>query len=119
MFTRFEEYAASSMLGQPDSPPRSQGKLRFGHPWERKVFGLALSLSKAGYFEWEDFRQNLIRSVAQWEAGQCPGQPQWNYYQRFLVALEQTMLEAGVLSPVEIASLASALTAPPPRERPP
>ena len=43
MFTRFEEYAASSMLGQPDSPPRAQGRLRFDRPWEREAFGLALS----------------------------------------------------------------------------
>ncbi|CAB3790960.1 nitrile hydratase accessory protein [Pararobbsia alpina] len=113
MFTRFEEYAASSMLGQPDSPPRLQGKLLFDKPWERQVFGLALSLSKAGYFEWEDFRQNLIQSVADWEDGYCPGQPQWDYYERFLLALEKTTLEAGVLSPADMKSLQLLGVAPP------
>lgn len=109
MFTRFEEYAASSMLGQPDSPPRAQGRLRFDRPWERQAFGLALSLSKAGYFEWEDFRQNLIRAIAQWEDGQCPGQPQWDYYRRFLSALEQTVVDAGLLSPDELTVFASTI----------
>jgi nitrile hydratase accessory protein len=109
MFTRFEEYAASSMLGQPDSPPRAQGKLRFDRPWERQAFGLALSLAKAGYFEWEDFRQNLIRSIAQWEAGQCPGQPQWDYYRRFLDALEQTVIGAGLLTPDERSAITSTI----------
>ena len=105
MFTRFEEYAASSMLGQPDSPPRLQGKFLFDKPWEREVFGLALSLSKAGYFEWEAFRQNLIESIAQWEDGYCEGQPRWDYYERFFVALKKTLIETGVLSASEMAQI--------------
>ena len=52
MFTRFEEYAATQMLGQPDSPPRSEGKLFFREEWQRTVFGMALALSKEGHFEW-------------------------------------------------------------------
>jgi len=81
MFTRFEEYAASSMLGAPDSPPRVQGKLHFDEAWQRSVFGMALSLSKAGWFDWEDFRQNLIESIAEWERDNilaCAGQPNWD-----------------------------------------
>ena len=62
MFTRFEEYAATQMLGQPDSPPRNEGKLFFSEEWQRTVFGLALALSKEGHFEWEDFRHNLINA---------------------------------------------------------
>jgi nitrile hydratase accessory protein len=105
MFTRFEEYAASSMLGSPDSPPRMQGKLLFDKPWERQAFGLALSLSKAGHFEWEDFRRNLMASIAEWEDGYCAGQPPWDYYERFLLALEKTVTQAGVLSATDMASL--------------
>jgi nitrile hydratase accessory protein len=105
MFTRFEEYAASSMLGHPDSPPRLQGKLLFAKEWEREVFGLALSLSKAGCFEWEDFRQNLIESIAEWEHAPCDGQPRWDYYERFLVALMKTLKVSGLLSVAELAIL--------------
>lgn len=107
MFTRFEEYAASSMLGHPDSPPRLQGKLLFGKAWEREVFGLALLLSKAGCFEWEDFRQNLIGSIAEWENAPCDGQPRWDYYERFFVALMKTIEANEVLSADEIASIVS------------
>jgi nitrile hydratase subunit beta len=103
MFTRFEEYAASSMLGHPDSPPRLQGKLLFAKEWEREVFGLALSLSKAGCFEWEDFRQNLIESIAEWEHAPCDGQPRWDYYERFFVALMKTLKVSGLLSVAELA----------------
>ncbi|CAB3803791.1 nitrile hydratase accessory protein [Pararobbsia alpina] len=107
MFTRFEEYAASSMLGHPDSPPRLQGKLLFGKAWEREVFGLALSLSKAGCFEWEEFRQNLIESIAEWENAPCDGQPHWDYYEHFFDALMKTIKVSGVLSSAEIAALES------------
>jgi nitrile hydratase accessory protein len=105
MFTRFEEYAASSMLGHPDSPPRLQGKLLFSKEWEREVFGLALSLAKAGCFEWEDFRQNLIESIAEWENAPCDGQPRWDYYERFFVALMKTLKVSGLLSVAELAIL--------------
>lgn len=105
MFTRFEEYAAASMLGADDSPPRLDGKLFFSNRWERDVFGLALSLSKAGYFEWEDFRQCLITAIARWESAPCEGQPRWDYYERFLEALLDVVESSGVLSRDEIAPL--------------
>jgi nitrile hydratase accessory protein len=108
MFTRFEEYAAASMLGDTDSPPRLDGKLLFTNRWERDVFGLALSLSKAGCFEWEDFRQSLIAAIGKWEATDCANQPRWDYYERFLEALVNVIAASGTLTAGE---LAAALTA--------
>lgn len=112
MFIRFEEYAAASMLGDPDSPPRLDGKLLFTNRWERDVFGLALSLSKAGCFEWEDFRQSLIASIAKWEtagvAADCANQPRWDYYERFLEALLDVVESSGTLSAAELAAVLTA-----------
>ena len=105
MFTRFEEYAATQMLGQSDSPPRSEGKLFFGEDWHRTVFGMALALSKEGHFEWEDFRQNLIVSIAAWEKDACGGQTTWDYYQRYTMALIETLEQSGILKPGELERL--------------
>ncbi|HMF86013.1 MAG TPA: nitrile hydratase accessory protein [Nitrospiraceae bacterium] len=102
MFTRFEEYAATQMLGQPDSPPRSEGKLFFNEAWQRTVFGMALALSKQGHFEWEDFRRNLISSIAAWEQDACNGQARWNYYERYTLALITILEQCGVLKPGEL-----------------
>jgi nitrile hydratase accessory protein len=102
MFMRFEEYATASMLGEADSPPRIDGKLLFTDRWERDVFGLALSLSKAGCFEWEAFRQCLIASIARWEALECAQQPRWDYYERFLDALLDVVESSGTLSRAEL-----------------
>lgn len=109
MFTRFEEYAASSMLGQPDSPPRAQGRLQFTQDWQRSLYGLALALSKAGHFEWEAFRQNLIASIAQWEQLPCGDQPPWDYYERFLQALLKVLEEHSLLDIEELESRLAAL----------
>ncbi|WP_321947478.1 nitrile hydratase accessory protein [Paraburkholderia sp. J10-1] len=103
MFTRFEEYAAASMLGHADSPPRIEGKLLFTNRWERDVFGLALSLAKAGCFEWEDFRQCLIEAIGRWEALECAHQPRWDYYERFFEALLKAIEASGTLDPAELA----------------
>lgn len=102
MFTRFEEYAATQMLGQPDSPPRKEGKLFFNEAWQRTVFGMALALSKQGHFEWEDFRQNLIRSIAAWEHDACGEKTPWDYYERYTMALIAVLEQCGILNSGEL-----------------
>jgi nitrile hydratase subunit beta len=102
MFTRFEEYAATQMLGQPDSPPRKEGKLFFNEEWQRTVFGMALALSKQGHFEWEDFRQHLIRRIAAWEHEACDGNTQWDYYERYTLALIAVLEQYGILKSGEL-----------------
>lgn len=102
MFTRFEEFAANSMLGQKDSPPRSQGRLQFTQEWQRSLYGLALALSKAGHFEWEAFRQNLISSISAWEQLSCENQPPWDYYDRYLEALIKVLKDHALLEDEEL-----------------
>ena len=67
MLTSYEHYALTEMLGAPDSPPRHNGHLCFGQAWERQAFGMALALSKAGFFEWDVFRDELIAAIQAWE----------------------------------------------------
>ena len=97
MQTRFEHFAATSMLGCEDSPPRRNGALHFRQAWEERVFGLALALSKKGHYEWEAFRQALIMSIAEWEDKHEVHAPTWNYYQRWLIALERLAIAADVI----------------------
>lgn len=108
MLTSYEHYAVTDMLGDPDTPPRANGRLCFGHPWERQAFGIALSLSKAGHFEWEAFRQKLIEAIGAWERTHALDDPSWDYYECWLGALEAVVLEAGLATSDEVA------TAPPP-----
>jgi len=109
MFTRFEEFAANSMLGHKDSPPRSQGRLHFTQDWQRSLYGLALALSKAGHFEWEAFRQNLIGSISTWEQLPCDNQPPWDYYERYLEALIKVLQQHSLLGTGELQARLNAL----------
>ncbi|MDB9516135.1 nitrile hydratase accessory protein [Roseofilum reptotaenium CS-1145] len=103
MFTKFEHFAATSLMGSPEeAPPRRDGHLYFDRDWERLAFGVAIALSKQGHYEWEDFRQQLIGKIGEWEAEHGTDDPSWDYYQRWLAALEEILVESGVLAPGEL-----------------
>ena len=98
MFTKFEHFAATSLMGTPEeAPPRRDGYLSFEREWEKMAFGVAIALSKQGHFEWEDFRQTLIATIAEWESTHDLDDPEWDYYQCWLSALEKIVVESGVI----------------------
>jgi nitrile hydratase accessory protein len=103
MQTRFEQFAVTSMLGSGDSPPRQNGKLCFSQTWERQAFGVALALSRSGHFDWEDFRQKLIASIGEWEGSHDLEDPSWSYYDCWLTALENLLVQEGVVTAEDLA----------------
>ena len=72
--------------------PRRNGEIVFDAPWQSRAFGLAVGLSQAGVYPWDDFRESLIAAVGRWEAGGHPAE-EWDYWACWLEALE-TLLEA-------------------------
>ena len=109
MLTQFEHFAVTAMMGKSDNPPRANGTLCFGSEWERSAFGMALALAKQGYFEWDDFRDELIEAIGQWEKTNGIGGADWNYYDQWLLALERAIVKTGIADADEvIAALAQA-----------
>ncbi|NRQ19141.1 nitrile hydratase accessory protein [Ensifer sesbaniae] len=102
MLTQFEHFAVTEMMGKPDSPPRANGTLCFGSDWERTSFGIALALAKEGYFEWDDFRDELIASIRAWEDDHPSDYSSWNYYEQFLTALESAVVKTNLLTTSEL-----------------
>ncbi|WP_299412001.1 nitrile hydratase accessory protein [Acaryochloris sp. IP29b_bin.148] len=103
MFTQFEHFAATSLMGSPgEAPPRQDGHLQFEREWEKLAFGVAIALSKQGYFEWEDFRQTLIETIHHWEATHDLTDPEWDYYQCWLTALEKLTIGTGLIQTEEL-----------------
>ena len=81
----------------PAAPPRSNGELVFEEPWESRAFGIAVALHDAGVIDFEVFRTRLIEEIGAWnEPGRSAGE-EYRYYERWLTALEQTLLEAGLV----------------------
>ncbi|MEM6520614.1 MAG: nitrile hydratase accessory protein [Cyanobacteria bacterium P01_D01_bin.71] len=110
MFTKFEHFAATSLMGSPEeAPPRQDGHLQFDRDWEKMAFGVAIALSKQGYFEWEDFRQTLIATIAEWEATHDLDDPEWDYYQCWVAALEKLVIATGVVDAEEWQTLVAQL----------
>ncbi len=109
MFTRFEHFAASSLMGSDESPPRENGGLAFKRSWEQVAFALAIALSKSGHYEWEDFRQNLISTIGEWESDHNLDDPTWDYYQRWYAVLEKLVLETGLVDKAELDEKLAAL----------
>ena len=102
MQIQFEHFAVTTMIGQDDAPPRANGKLCFSQAWERRAFGVALALSKTGHFDWEDFRQNLIVAISEWERTHALDDTSWSYYDLWLTALGRVLVESHVATAEEI-----------------
>ena len=102
MQTKFEHFAVTSMLNSEDAPPRNNGSFQFTRDWEGRAFGMALALSKQGHYEWEEFRQGLIASIAEWESEHARDDPSWDYYQRWLLTLERLILQCNIVSDAEL-----------------
>lgn len=113
MLTRFEQFAVNEMMSKPDTPPRANGTLCFANDWERTAFGVALTLARNGYFEWDDFRDELITQIGTWEAEHPIDRSSWNYYERWLAALEKAVVKSGLLDPAELSAALSASPAEP------
>lgn len=104
-----------AMMKPLDTPghtalPRVNGELIFAAPWEAAVFALAVALSDAGRFDWREFHQQLIAEIQQWEH-QPQHADEWDYYQRWLAALEHVLCRRGLLTQSELHERAAALAA--------
>jgi len=84
-------------LEGPAAPPRSNGELVFAEPWQSRAFGLAMSLTEAGAFTWDEFREHLIEQISTWEDNAAEGDC-YNYYDCWVAALEQVVIAKGLVA---------------------
>jgi nitrile hydratase accessory protein len=70
----------------------------FSAPWEARAFAIALKLSEAGLFSWDEFRQRLIAEVgASDRVHESDGtSDHGEYYEHFLRALEHLLDAKGI-----------------------
>ena len=93
--------SAIDVLEGGTAPPRSNGELVFEEPWESRAFGAAVALQDAGAIDFERFRARLIESIAGRESESAPDEAR--YYALWLEALEQTVVDAGLVTLDELA----------------
>lgn len=96
----------------PAAPPRDNGELLFGAPWESQAFGIALALHDAGCIEWDEFRQALILQIREWEDAN-PSLQGWNYYECWLRSLERLVRGKGLIGADDLRGRLASLAARP------
>ena len=79
--------------------PRQNGELVFHDEWEKRAFALAVALCEQGQFAWDDFREQLVISIAKNdETAQNSDPGTTGYFEHWLVALERTLDERDLFS---------------------
>jgi Nitrile hydratase beta subunit, N-terminal len=81
-------------LEGPVSPPRQNGEIVFEAPWERRLFGVTVTLCRSQVCDWECFRQGLIRRIAEDET-----RPYWRSW---AAALEDVLAGSSVITRAEL-----------------
>lgn len=80
--------------------PGERDELAFERPWELRAFALAVAAHHNGYYDWSEFQLALIGAIRRWEGD--PEQAPWQYYERWLEALETVLSGTGVLTGAEL-----------------
>lgn len=80
-----------------DVPLDDEGAPVFAAPWEASAFALAVRLSAAGCFTWDEWAAALAEEI---RAAQREGDPDLgdSYYRHWVRALERLCAERGVVS---------------------
>lgn len=91
-----------SAAPEPEAP--------FAEPWQAEAFGLAVALSQAGYFTWNEWSEML---GAEFTAAAARGEPDdgTRYYEHWLAALERLAIAKQLTGEADIRSRKSAWAA--------
>ena len=78
-----------------DGVPRDADGPVFAEPWQAQAFALAVRLSEAGYFTWQEWADELA-TVLREAATREPRDDGSHYYHYWLLALERLCLSKGL-----------------------
>ncbi|HUR49744.1 MAG TPA: nitrile hydratase accessory protein [Acidimicrobiales bacterium] len=93
----------TNMEGQA-ALPRDNGELIFAAPWEGRSLAMAVALVDHLGLEWEEFRQQLIASIA--------AEPERPYYESWTAALEALVVTQGLTDVDELTRRAEVVVPP-------
>ena len=77
--------------------PRQSGELVFQDPWEGEVFAIAVALCEQGSYPWSDFQSHLISQITAAEQQELSLESRPTYYECWLAALEELLVEKKIL----------------------
>lgn len=86
--------------------PRRSGEITFGASWEKRAFGIAAALCQQGRFPFDDFRWRVVSEIMMWQQTSQGREESFRFWERWLRALERTLVDRGLLSWEEISQRA-------------
>jgi len=89
---------APDALRLPGLPRDSDGPI-FAEPWQAQAFALAVRLHAEGAFAWSDWAGALSRELAR-----DPGDDGSRYYEHWVAALENLLIEQGLVVAGDLAA---------------
>jgi nitrile hydratase accessory protein len=96
----------SAAVPAPPGILRDETDQTFDAPWQAQAFALVVQLNKAGRFSWDEWVRVFSREIAR--SPSRPGESANDtYYRQWLDALEQIVVERGLLAPGEARERAS------------
>src|SRR4030088_3524799 len=78
----------------------------FGAPWQAQAFALVVQLNKTGHFGWDEWVRVFSREIAR-SPSRAGENENDTYYRQWLDALEQIVVERGLLAPGDAQERAS------------
>jgi nitrile hydratase accessory protein len=91
--------------------PRRNGQPEFAAPWQSRAFGMAMALHQSGAIDWEEFREKLVQRIAAAERATdgelASDEDGFLYYERWIGALTELLIERGVLDASELGARAA------------
>lgn len=82
--------------------PRRSGEISFDTPWQRRVFGIVVALCQQGRFPFDDFRWRVVSEIMMWQQASVGQEETFRFWERWLRALERTLIDRTLLSWDEI-----------------
>lgn len=86
--------------------PRRSGEITFGAAWEKRAFGIAAALCQQGRFPFDDLRWRVVSEIMMWQQASRGQEENFRFWERWLRALERTLVDRGLLSWEEISQRA-------------
>ncbi|MDZ7683893.1 MAG: nitrile hydratase accessory protein [Gammaproteobacteria bacterium] len=70
-------------------------------PWQSRAFGMARTLCEKGLYDWDEFREYLISEIDARDRTH-PASDEYEYFDRFLVALTKLLADKGICETGEL-----------------
>ena len=81
-----------------DVIPRKSGEPIFHSAWEKRAFGMAVSLCNKGLVPFDDLRWRVAAAISTWERANEGRELKFSFFERWLLALERLVIDQGIIS---------------------